>query len=163
MTSTLINTITGTPQVRDLEYRWLVNHLPTRAELVECFSEGCPHHMEIEGMGSFQMHDLSNDAKCIYHILVSHILPMLSLTMITIERAHCLYTLLTEYSSNFGSLVTSMMMLVQLMDPSTAFPYRALITQIVEHAEVSIAGMRELTLKKVAVGAHFLNASNTHL
>ena len=25
---------------------WLVDHLPTRTELVECFSEGCPHQME---------------------------------------------------------------------------------------------------------------------
>jgi hypothetical protein len=49
------------------------------------------------------------------------------------------------------------------MDPSTALPYGALITRIVEHVEVSTAGVRELASEKVPISMHFLNASNAHL
>ena len=105
------------------------------------------------------MHNLSNDAERIYHILVNCI----SLMMITIERAHCLYTLLTKASIDFGSFVMSMMMSVLLMDPSPALPYRALITRIVEHAKVSTTSIRELALEKAPIGEHFLHACSPHL
>jgi hypothetical protein len=53
VTPTLISTIMGTPQVSDPEYLWPVDHLPTHAELVECFTEGCPRQMETEEEGNF--------------------------------------------------------------------------------------------------------------
>jgi hypothetical protein len=40
-----------------------------------------------EALGSFQLSDLSDDVQCIYHILTSRVHPVLSHTMITIERA----------------------------------------------------------------------------
>jgi hypothetical protein len=83
--------------------------------------------------------------------------------MITIEIAHCLYALLTKASIDYDSLVTSTMMSVRLMDPSTALPYGALITRIVEHAKVSTAGMRELASEKAPISMRFLNVSNAHL
>lgn len=92
------------------------------------------------------MQDLSNDIQCIYRILISCVLLVLSLTMITIERARCLYALLVETSIDYGSLVTSMMMSVQLTSQSATLPYETLITRIVENAEVSIVGMRESPL-----------------
>ena len=103
---------------------------------------------ETEGEGSFQMHNLSNDVRCIYRILVSLILPLLSLTMITMERAHCLYAILTETPINYGFLVTSTMMLVRLADWGTALPYGVLITQIVKYAGVSTSGMKEILPEK---------------
>ena len=163
MTPTLISTIMGTPRVRDPKYPWLANYLPTRIELVECFVEGYPHQIETEGESSFQMHDLNNNARCIYRILVNRILLVLSLTMITIERARCLYALLTKASIDYGSLVTSTMMSARLADSSTAFPKGALITRIVEHVGVPIAGMRELAPEKAPIDAGFLNLSNGHL
>jgi hypothetical protein len=99
--------------------------------------------MEIEGEGSFQLSDFSNDVRCIYHILTSRVHPMLSHTMITIERACYLYALLTEASIDFGSIVTATMMSVRLTDWGIALPYGALITRIAEHARVLIRGMRE--------------------
>jgi hypothetical protein len=72
--------------------------------------------METEGEGSFQLSDLSNDVRCIYHILTSRVHPVLSHTMITIEQAHCLYAFLTEASIDFSSLVIATMMLVRLID-----------------------------------------------
>ena len=53
VTPTLIGCITGAPCVRDLVYPWPRDCLPSRAILVECFAEGCPHQMETEGEGSF--------------------------------------------------------------------------------------------------------------
>jgi hypothetical protein len=96
----------------NLVYLWPIDHLPTRAEMVECFAKGCPYQMETEGKGNFQLSNLSNDVRCLYHILTSWVHPMLSHTMITIERY--LYTLLTETLIDFGSLVTTTMMSIQL-------------------------------------------------
>jgi hypothetical protein len=53
LTPTLISEITGVPCVRDSVYPYPVDHLPTRADLVACFAEGCPHQMKLEGEGSF--------------------------------------------------------------------------------------------------------------
>jgi hypothetical protein len=58
---TLISNITRAPCVCDPVYPWLVDHLPTSAEMVECFAKGSPHQMETEGEVSFQLSDLSND------------------------------------------------------------------------------------------------------
>jgi hypothetical protein len=59
--------------------------------MVERFANGCPHQMEMEREGSFQIHNLRIDDRCIYHIMVSQILPVMSLTSIIIERARYLY------------------------------------------------------------------------
>ena len=115
------------------------------------------------GEGSFQLSDLCNDFRCIYHVLTSQILPILSHTMITMERARCLYGLLTEASIDYGILVTATMMTVRHPDKSIALPYGVLITQIVEHARVSTEGMREVHPKKGPIDARFLNTSNAHL
>jgi hypothetical protein len=53
VTLNLISTITRVPQVCNSEYPWSVDHLPTQAEMVACFVEGCPHRMETEGESSF--------------------------------------------------------------------------------------------------------------
>jgi hypothetical protein len=53
VTPNLISAITKAPQVRNSDYPWPVDHLLTRAEMVACFIEGCPHQMETEGEGSF--------------------------------------------------------------------------------------------------------------
>jgi hypothetical protein len=50
--------------------------------------------------------------------------------MITIERARCLYALLTEAPIDYDFVVTSTMMSVRLLDKVFALPYEALITQI---------------------------------
>jgi hypothetical protein len=112
VTPDLISTITGVSRVRNQKYPWPVNHHPTRAEMVECFAKGHPHHMETEGENSFQIHDFSNEVQCIYRLVMSRVLPVLSLTMITMDRARCLYALLTETSVNYDSVVTVTMMSV---------------------------------------------------
>jgi hypothetical protein len=84
---------------------------------------------------------------------------MISHMIITIERACCLYALLTEASINFSSLVTSTMMSVHLMDKGIALPYEALVTRITEHMEVPMVGLRETQLERGPMGARFLNAS----
>jgi hypothetical protein len=61
VTSTLISNVTGASWVCNPEYTWPVDHLPTRAEIVECFIEGHPHQMETKGESSFQLSDLSID------------------------------------------------------------------------------------------------------
>jgi hypothetical protein len=95
VTPALISEIIGVPRVRDPSYPYLVDHLPERLDLVSCFTEGCLHQMELEGEHSFQMSDFSNDVHCIYHILASRVLSVISHTMITIKRARCLYAMLT--------------------------------------------------------------------
>jgi hypothetical protein len=144
VTPTLINEITRAPRVRDPAYPYLVDHLPAHTDLVACFAEGRPHQMELEGKGSFQMSDFSNDVRCIYHILASRVLPVISHTMITIERAHCLYALLIEAPIDYGSVVTSTMMFVRLLDKGFALPYRALITQITVCFGVDMTELREV-------------------
>jgi hypothetical protein len=119
--------------------------------------------MELDGEGSFQMSDFSNDVRCIYHILASWVLPVISHTMITIERACCLYALLTEASIDYSSLVTSTMMSVRLLDKGFALPYGALITRITEHFRVDMTRLREIQPEKGSMGVHFLNTSQAHL
>ena len=131
VTPNLISTIIGTPRVPNSVYPWPVDHLPTWAEMVEYFAEGRLHEMETEGENSFQIHDFINEVWCIYCILMSRVLPVLSLTLITIERARCLYALLTEATIDYGSVVIVMMMSVRLADSCTTLPYGALITRIV--------------------------------
>jgi hypothetical protein len=128
VTPTLISEIAGVPRVCDPVYPYPVDHLPARVDLVACFAEGRPHQMELEGEGSFQMSDFSNDVRCIYHILASRALPVISHTMITIERARCLYAMLTEASIDYSSVVTTTMMSVRLLDKGFASPNGALIT-----------------------------------
>jgi hypothetical protein len=43
VTLDVISTITGVPRECNPEYPWPVDHLPTRAVMVACFAEGCPH------------------------------------------------------------------------------------------------------------------------
>jgi hypothetical protein len=82
--------------------------------------------------------------------------------MITIERAHCLYALLTEAPIDYGFVVTSTMMYVRLLDKGFALPYKALITRIAEHFRVDMTELREVQPKKAAMGVRFLNASQAH-
>ena len=109
------------------------------------------------------MSDFSNDVRCIYHILASRVLPVISHTLITIERAHCLYAMLTEAPIDDGSVVTSTMMYVRILDKGFAFPYGALITRIALHSRVDMTRLREILLEKRAMGVRFLNASQAHL
>jgi hypothetical protein len=143
VTPDLVSAITGASRVRVPEYPLLVDHLLTQAEMVACFAEGRPHHMETEGEGSFQVHDFSNEVRCIYRVVMSRVLPVLSLTMITIDRARCLYALLIETSIDYGFVVTVTMMSVRHVDSCTALPYGALITWIVQHAGVDTEGVIE--------------------
>jgi hypothetical protein len=131
--------------------------------MVACFTEGCPHRMETEGEGSFQVHDVSNDVKCIYQVMMSRVLPVLRVTMITMDRARCLYALLTETSIDYDSMVTVTMMSMRHTDSCTALPYGALITHIVQHAGVDTEGMIELAPEKGPITARYLNCSNAHL
>jgi hypothetical protein len=66
VTPTLISKITEAPSVRHP-----VDHVPARADLVACFTEGRLHQIGLEGEGSFQMSNFSNNVCCIYHILAS--------------------------------------------------------------------------------------------
>jgi hypothetical protein len=163
VTPDLVSAIIRAPRVRIPEYPWQVDHLPTRAEMVACFVEGRPHRMETEGEGSFQVHDFSNEVRCIYQVVMSHVLLVLSLTMITMDRAQCLYALLTETSIDYGSVVTVAMMSVRHADSCTTLPYGALIMQIIQHAGVDTEGMIELAPEKGPITARYLNASNAHL
>ena len=90
------------------------------------------------------MSDFSNDVRCIYHILMSRVLPVISHTLITIERAHCLYAMLIEAPIDFGYVVTSTMMFVRLLDKAFALPYGALITRIALHFGVDTIGLKEI-------------------
>jgi hypothetical protein len=109
------------------------------------------------------MSDFSNDVRCIYHILASRVLPVISHMMITIERTRCLYAMLIEAPINYSSVVTTTMMYVRLLDKGFTLPYEALITWIVEHAGVDMIGLREIQPQKGAMGVRFLNVSQAHL
>ena len=115
--------------------------------------------MELDREGSFQISDFSNDVRCIYHILASQVLPIISHTLITIERARCLYALLTEAPINYGSVVTSTMMYVWLLEKGFELPYSALITRIAVHFGVDTIRLREIQPEKGAMSVLFLNAS----
>jgi hypothetical protein len=119
--------------------------------------------MELKEEGNFQMSDFSNDVRCIYHILASRVLLVISHMMITIERARCFYAMLIETPINYGVVVTSTMMFVRLLDKGFALPYGALITQIAVHFGVDMIGVKEIQLEKGAMGVRFLNASQAHL
>jgi hypothetical protein len=134
--------------VRNPEYPWPVDHLPIRAEMVECFAEGHPHQIETKGESSFQIHDFNNEVRCIYRVVISHILPMLSHTMITIDRARCLYTLLTKATINYGSVVMVTTMSVWHTDTCTTLSYEALITRIIQNVRVVTECMVELASEK---------------
>jgi hypothetical protein len=149
--------------VRDPAYPYPVDHLPTRANLEACFAEGRPQQMELEGKGSFQMSDFGNAVHCIYHILASRVLSVISHTMITIERARCLYAMLTETPINYSSVVTSTMMSIRLLDKGFALPYGALISRITVHFGVDMTRLKEIQLEKGAMGVRFLNTSQAHL
>jgi hypothetical protein len=140
VTPDLISAITGAPRVRNPEYAWPTDHLPTRAEMVACFIEGRPNRMEAEGEGSFQVHDFSNEVRCIYRVVMSRVLPVLSLTMITMDRARCLYTLLTKTIIDYGSAVVVTMMSVRHADSCIVLPYRALITRMIQHVGMDTDG-----------------------
>jgi hypothetical protein len=84
VTLTLISTIIRAPLVCDPTYPWPINHLPACADMVACFAKGRPHQIELDGEGSLQMSDLSNDVRCICHILVSQVLPIISHMLIAI-------------------------------------------------------------------------------
>ena len=163
VTPSLINAIVRVTCVRDLTYPYPIDHLLTRAEMVACFAEGRPYQMELDGKGSFQMSDFSNDICCIYHILASRVLSNISHKLITIERARCRYAMLTEAPIDFGSVVTSTMMFVRILDKGFVLPYGALITRITLHSGVDTIGLREIQPEKGPMGVHFLNASQAHL
>jgi hypothetical protein len=43
--------------------------------------------METEGESNFQIHNFSNEVRCIYRAVMSLVLLVLSLTLITMDRA----------------------------------------------------------------------------
>jgi hypothetical protein len=83
--------------------------------------------------------------------------------MITIERACCLYAMLTETPIDYGSVVNSTMMSVRLLDKGFTLPYEALITRIAICFWVDMIGLKEVQPEKEAMGVRFLNASQAHL
>ena len=87
MTPNLISAIIRAPLRRNPEYPSPVDHLSTRVEMVVCFAKARPHQMETEGEGSFQIHDFSNEVRCVYRVVMSCVLPVLSLMLITMDRA----------------------------------------------------------------------------
>ena len=82
----------------------------------------------MEGEGGFHISTLKDNNPCIYNIMVSRIFLEVSLTSITIERAHCFYALLTETPIKFSSFIITTMKGVRMADQITALPYGALIT-----------------------------------
>jgi hypothetical protein len=104
--------------------------------------------MEMEGEGAFQISALKDEDRCIYLVMVSQIFPMVSLTSITIERACCLYALLTETFVDFSSFVIATMKGARMADQIIGLPYGVLITGITEHARVSIEVLTEIPLSK---------------
>jgi hypothetical protein len=160
VTPDFISPIIGASRVRNPEYPWSIDHLSTRAEMVTWFTEGRPNR--IEGEGSFQVHDFSNEVRCIYRVVMSRVLLVLSLTMITMDRARCLYTLLTETIIDYGSAVVVTMMSVRHADSCTVLPYGALITRMIQHVEMDTDGMIELALKK-GLSPHAISMLAMHI
>jgi hypothetical protein len=99
-------------------------------------------------VSSFQIHDFSNEVRCIYHVVMSRVLQILSLTLITMDRARCLYALLTEAAIDYGSIIMVTMMSIRHVDSCTTLPYGALVTWIIQHARVVTDGMVELAHEK---------------
>jgi hypothetical protein len=162
VTPDFISAIIGASRVRNAEYPWSIDHLSTRAEMVACFTEGRPNRMEAEGEGSFQEHDFSNEVRCIYRVVMSRVLPVLSLTMITMDRARCLYTLLTETIIDYGSAVVVTMMSVRHADSRIVLPYGALITRMIQHVGMDTDGMIELAPKK-GLSPHAISMLAMHI
>jgi hypothetical protein len=118
--------------------------------------------MEPEGEDSFQISDFSNDVCCIYHILPSRVFPVISHMMSTIERAYCLYTLLTKTSIDYGSVVTSTMTFVRLLDG-----FRVNIC-CPDHSDCGVlqGGHDRVeggSAREWGMGVRFLNVSEAHL
>jgi hypothetical protein len=111
-------------------------------------------------VSSFQIHDFSNEVRCVYHVVMSRVLQILSLMLITMDRARCLYALLTEAAIDYGSIIMVTMMSIRHVDSCTTLPYRALVTWIIQHARVVTDGMVELAHEKKPITKQYLNASN---
>ena len=47
LTFALLSNIMGAPQVHNLGYSWPIDDLSSDIEMVECFTDGRPHQMEI--------------------------------------------------------------------------------------------------------------------
>ena len=84
---------------------------------------------------------------------MSCVVLVLSLMMITMDKARCLYALLTEAAIDYGSVVMVTKMLVRYTDSCTALPYGALITWIIQHARLVTDGMVELAPEKGPITA----------
>lgn len=113
---------------------------PSRRQMVEHFIDGQPHQMSVEGEGGFLINALKDKHRLMYHVMISRVLPIKSLAIVMQERDLCLYAFLTRCSIDYGSFVLSTIMGVRLADQATSLPYGALVTQIVEHAVISLAG-----------------------
>jgi hypothetical protein len=90
---------------------------------------------------------------------MNRVLLILSLTLITMDRARCLYALLTKVVVDYGFVVTITMMSVWHVDSCIALPYGALVTRILQHARVNTNSMIELAPEKRPITTCYLNAS----
>lgn len=97
----MISTITHTPRVPDLVYRWAVAERPLRSALEECFTEGRPHGVILEGAGGFALGSRTMEARLVYRIIASRVYSIKSINRITFERGMCLYTVLTHVLLDF--------------------------------------------------------------
>jgi hypothetical protein len=97
--------------------------------------------MDMEGEEAFQVSTLKDYDWYIYYVMISQVFLVVSFTFITIERACCLYALLTEILVDFGSFIIVTMKGVRMANLGTTFPYGALITQIAKHTRVSTKGL----------------------
>ena len=109
VTPALIYSITKAPRVRGLGFPWPLDGTPIRSQ------------MDMEGEEAFQGSTLKDNDRCIYYVMISRVFLVLSLTSITIERARCLYTFLTETLIDFGSFIIATMKGVRLATRAPPF------------------------------------------
>lgn len=61
-----------------IEFPWIAGIISPYSLVVECFVEGQPDDMAIEGTGGFALHHLSDTALLVYSILTNWICPIKS-------------------------------------------------------------------------------------
>lgn len=96
--------------------------------------------MSLSTTGGFKLNDLPVDLRLVYRIIRSRIHPIDSKDPITYEWALYLYAVWAHILINFGTLTMAIMKTIPY-SKSVLLPFKALITQIVEHYDISIEGM----------------------
>lgn len=158
----LIRELVGTLLVHESPYPWPAERLPSRRDLIQCFSDGKPTTMNEVGV-PFGLIDLPMDYRLIFRIVAGSLHPTTSTNPLMGPMAYFLYALLEHHPIDFGSHAINMICNLPRIDKNAMLPLGGLIIRIAKRFGIDPAVGGDIKKPSRPFNKHFIWKSEAHL